>query len=897
MGSSPSPLSGSATPADPLSTVARFDRAWANGHAPNLGEFLPADVTGEARLNLLVALVRADLVRRWERPGTPPLLEWYCGKFPELGNPERLPIDLIVEEYAARLRRGERPSMLDYMDRFPNRDEVVPALEAVDPERTVDARARLDTLSNRSGDTQAMPPDPAAGLVEAVKRLGVLSQKQLDALRTGPRAPRELCEWMIRQNWITPFQAERLLDDGTGLVIGPYLILEPIGEGRAGKVFRAIHRTMRRVAAVKVLRHDDGSTADEPDPEAYRRFLKEIEAVGRLDNPHIVHTYDAGQHDGAFYLAMEYGGGTDLKRLVEKHGPLRVLHAVEYARQAAIGLQHAADNGLVHRDVKPGNLLLTRPSAEWPMGCIKLLDLGIARVHKTDPTDDRSHQSHLTEEGELIGTADYMSPEQAINARGVDVRSDLYSLGCTLYFLLTGKVPYPGGTPVQKSLRHARDPVPPVWKHREDVPLSVCRVVERLMAKKPDDRYPTATEAAAAMSVAVAELSMPAEDPFASIVAESSPVETCPATSKPVPVDTPASAPTAAGLGYWWWAIGGGGVVILGGLALLVSLLSPSPPARTEPDDLARPTTPEPPAFRGTGLLGTYYPAENFTGNSFTRVDPVVDFAWTTSRRVFPASDRLAVAWVGEVETVESGDYQFQTVTSDGVRLYVQGRKVIDVWRERVDGPQTSAKIRLPARTRVPLRFEFFNKGTRPIARLMWERPTRGDFDVILRQFLHPVPPAADSRVDFSDKQDQNGWSYVYRKVGGSGGPPEDGLLKWDNNTWRGPAENCFVTQDGIHPGDGIWTGRRWKARSNGHYRAFCTLAKLDTAGGDGVAGVVLVNGEERNRSRISHDNANGVTYTVELALKAGDAVDFLVDPMQNNGNDHTLFNVVIAAK
>lgn len=860
-------------------------------------EFLPPEVTGTARLDVLTALVRADLVRRWERPGTPPLLEWYCGKFPELGDPERLPIDLITEEYAARLRRGERPSMLDYMDRFPDRDELVPALEAVDPERTVDARARLDTLSNRSSDTQAMPPDPAAALVEAVQRLGVLSQKQLDAIRTGPRAPRELCEWMIRQKWITPFQAERLLDDGTGLLIGPYLILEPIGEGRAGKVFRAIHRTMRRVAAVKVLQHDDDSLADEPDPEAYRRFLKEIEAVGRLDNPHIIHTYDAGQHDGAFYLAMEYGGGTDLKRLVEKHGTLRVLHAVEYARQAAIGLQHAADNGLVHRDVKPANMLLTRPTAEWPMGCIKLLDLGIARVHKTDLNDERSYQSHLTEEGELIGTADYMSPEQAINARSVDVRSDLYSLGCTLFYMLTGKVPYPGGTPVQKSLRHTKDPIPQVWKFREDVPMSVCRVIEKLMAKKPDDRYQTATEAALAMSLSVAEMSMPAEDPFASIVEDAPSVEMCPTTSKPVPIDTPASAPTAAGLGYWWWAIGGSGLVILGGLFLLVRLLSAPPPVRTEPDELARPTTPEPPMFRGTGLLATYFPKEDFSGTPINRTDPVLDFTWTSSKRPFPNSERFSAVWVGEVETVESGEYQFQTVTSDGVRLYVQGRRVIEEWREHVNGPQATSKIRLPSRTRVPLRLEFFNKGSNATAKLMWERPTRGDFDVILRQFLYPIAPAADCRVEFSDKQGQNGWTYGYRKVGVNGVPPEDGQLKWDNNAWRGPFQHLSIAHEAVHPADGAWPYRRWTAKANGNYRAFCTLAKLDTGGGDGVAGVVLVNGEERNRSRISHDNATGVTYTVDLNLKAGDTVDFAVDPLQNNSNDNTLFNVVITAK
>jgi hypothetical protein len=399
------------------------------------------------------------------------------------------------------------------------------------------------------------------------------------------------------------------------------------------------------------------------------------------------------------------------------------------------------------------------------------------------------------------------------------------------------------------------------------------------------------------MSAAVAELSMPAEDPFASIVADAPPVETCPVTAKPVPIDTPASAPTAAGLGYWWWAIGGGGLVILGGLLLLARLLTAPPPGRTEPDDQVRPTAPEPPAFRGTGLLATYFPTDQFGGTPVTRVEPVVDIAWTPAKRPFPTTDPFSAVWLGEVETVESGDYQYQTVTSDGVRLYVQGRKVIDAWRERVDGPQTSAKIRLPARTRVPIRLELFNKGSNGFAKLMWARPTRGDFDVILRQFLHPVPPAADSRVDFSDKQGHNGWGYIYLKVGANGTPHEDELLKWDNNAWRGPGEHCVVNQEAIHSKKTAWAGRRWTAKVGGSYRVFCTLAKLDTGGGDGVAGLVLVNGEERSRSRVSHDNATGSAYTVDLTLKAGDTVDFVIDPLQNAANDSTLFNVVITAK
>ncbi len=889
MASSPTPLPGLASRPDHDEIVARFDAAWADGHAPRLEEFLDGSRSTTSRRKLLHQLVRADLIRRWERPGTPPLLEWYCGRYPELGAPEQLPTDLITEEYAARLRRGERPSVLDYLDRFPDREDLVPALDAVDPDRTVDARARLDTLSSRSGDTQSMPPAPAAGLIETIQRLGILLPKQADSLRHGPKAPRELCEWMIRQQWLTPYQGERLLDDGTGLVIGPYLILEPIGQGRTGKVYRALHRTMRRVAALKVLQPEEDHITDEPDPEAYKRFLKEIEAVGRLDNAHIIHTYDAGQHDGSFYLAMEYAGGTDLKRLVEKHGPMRVLNAVEYARQAAIGLQHAADAGLVHRDVKPANLLLTRPTVEWPMGCIKLLDLGIARVHKSDHS---SEQSQLTQEGALIGTADFMSPEQAINASGVDVRSDLYSLGCTLFFLLTGRVPYPGGTPVQKSIRHTRDPIPELWRFREDVPMSICKLIEKLMAKNPADRFHSATEAAKAMGNAVAELSMPAEDLFASIVQEAAATPPAPKSARESTAENPI-LPAATGIGWWWWVIGLGFAVILGGGIFLARLLFPGSPARSEIDEPTRPASADPPSVRGSGLLARYYPSDNFTGNPELRTDPVIDLSWNQFRRPFPKTDKFSVVWVGEIETIESGEYQFQTITDDGARLYIYGRKVIDDWKGKK--ANYSGKIRLPARNRVPVRLEYFNHGPDATAKLLWTRPTRTEADLIPRSQLYPVAPIADSRIDFSDKDGENGWSYFSRRF--ENGMVIDSPMVWENGRWKVPGPNhATITAETMHPGDGIWVFRRWSPKTAGIYRISITLAKLDPAG-DGTAGVVTLNGEDRWRYKLAPDNLTGTNHSLEMQLKPTDIVEFGLDPLQTSQNDTTLYNILITAK
>jgi serine/threonine-protein kinase len=195
--------------------------------------------------------------------------------------------------------------------------------------------------------------------------------------------------------------------------------------------------------ALKLIRKERLANAD-----AIRRFHREIRAAAQLSHPNIVAAHDADEVNGTHFFVMEYVEGTDLARLVKKHGPLGIADACEYVRQAGLGLQHAFEKGLVHRDIKPANLLLTRA------GVVKVLDMGLARLGYDG---DEEASSTMTREGSVMGTLDYIAPEQAIDSHCVDIRADIYSLGCTLYFLLTGRVPFPGGEAMQQLMKHRFD--------------------------------------------------------------------------------------------------------------------------------------------------------------------------------------------------------------------------------------------------------------------------------------------------------------------------------------------------------------------------------------------------------------------------------------------------------
>jgi len=332
-----------------------------------------------------------------------------------------------------------------------------------------------------------MISEPVATFVDSLRRSRLIESNRWIELESSVIVehvePRTLAEDLVDRSWLTPFQADQILR-GTGLplVLGPYTVLEPIGEGGMGRVYKARHRMMDRVVALKVIRE---ALLDQPD--AALRFDREIRSAARLSHPNIVTAHDAAREGSAHFLVMEYVEGIDLGQLVKDKGPLPSGLVCDYAIQAAHGLQHALDRGIIHRDIKPSNLRVTADGS-----LLKVLDLGLARLAIATPElAGETLSIELTGSGIYMGTADYLSPEQAMDARRADARSDVYSLGCTLYHLLAGRPPFPGGTPMEKLIRHREiDPVP-IRALRPDLPMGLDAVLRKMMAKRPDDRFPS----------------------------------------------------------------------------------------------------------------------------------------------------------------------------------------------------------------------------------------------------------------------------------------------------------------------------------------------------------------------------------------------------------------------
>lgn len=282
-----------------------------------------------------------------------------------------------------------------------------------------------------------------------------------------------------------------------------YRLLELLGAGGMGAVYKAEHRRMERQVALKVM-----SPHLMDRPEMVERFHREVKAAALLTHPNIVTAYDADQAGDAHFLIMEFVEGVNLAEKVQREGPLPIAPACAYIRQAALGLQHAFERGMVHRDVKPHNLMLT------PSGRVKILDFGLARFvremtlthsesesparEKTDPAETMA--SPLTETGTVLGTVDFIAPEQASNPSVADIRADIYSLGCTLYYLLTGHAPFPEGTARDKLIAHCEREPAPLTELRRDVPPALARVVERMVAKEASQRYQAPAEVAEALS-------------------------------------------------------------------------------------------------------------------------------------------------------------------------------------------------------------------------------------------------------------------------------------------------------------------------------------------------------------------------------------------------------------
>jgi serine/threonine protein kinase len=284
-----------------------------------------------------------------------------------------------------------------------------------------------------------------------------------------------------------------------------YQILEPLGRGGMGVVYQARHTRLDRLVALKVLPTDRMRR-----PEAVERFAREMRAVGKLDHPNIVRAFDAGEVDGKHFLVMELVDGIDLSALAARVGPMPIADACELIRQAAVGLDYAHRHGLIHRDVKPSNIILGRD------GVVKVLDLGLARlVDELPPSDQPSttgsnlppttspSSGNVTDANHTLGTPDYMAPEQLSDSRNVDGRNDIYSLGATLYRLLAGRPPYSGiryDTFAKKLQGLASDAPAPVTYHRRDLPTELVALLDRMLARNPADRPASPSDVAAALA-------------------------------------------------------------------------------------------------------------------------------------------------------------------------------------------------------------------------------------------------------------------------------------------------------------------------------------------------------------------------------------------------------------
>jgi serine/threonine protein kinase/CheY-like chemotaxis protein len=331
-------------------------------------------------------------------------------------------------------------------------------------------------------------------LLESIKASGLLSAEELARAAQGVADAQAnglpLVEGLIDSGVLTPFQAQAFCERRPGdLRIGNYDILARLGAGGMGTVFKARHRRMKRVVALKLL---SGQLAK--NESFVQRFQREVEMIARFTHPNIVIAYDADEAEVGHFLVMEFVDGQDLSSVLLNAGPMSLRDAVDCVVQAARGLAYAHSQGIIHRDIKPANLL--RDAA----GTVKVTDLGLARA------EGPPESGAITQAGSILGTVDYMPPEQAMGAADIDHRADIYSLGATLHFLLLDRPPYQGETLMATMFKHKMSPIPSLVQARPDVPVELDAIFARMMAKEPAQRYQTMAEVLTALEGIVAEL-------------------------------------------------------------------------------------------------------------------------------------------------------------------------------------------------------------------------------------------------------------------------------------------------------------------------------------------------------------------------------------------------------
>lgn len=341
-----------------------------------------------------------------------------------------------------------------------------------------------------------MPPgskDPANmnTFLDAIVRSGLLDSDQLQQeikhLSQEQRGDvQSLADQLIKRGKLSSFQAKKLMKGAFGgLLLGPYEVVAPIGKGGMGTVYLARDMNLQKLIALKILPPKKAKQNE----RMLMRFQRELEINQRVAHPHIAWTYQGGMIQGVFYIAMEFIPGKTLSRLVNDKGPLDVARLAQIAVEVCLGLHHAHTQGVIHRDLKPSNIMIT------PNNHAKVLDMGLALI--------KGEAGGLREviggQGYVVGSMDYIAPEQIKDAAGVDARADVYGLGCTFYYALTGRPPFPGGTAKEKMHRHRKEEHPPLRSLRSSIPEGFAAIIHKMMAKNPEDRYQSMKEVREAM--------------------------------------------------------------------------------------------------------------------------------------------------------------------------------------------------------------------------------------------------------------------------------------------------------------------------------------------------------------------------------------------------------------
>lgn len=396
----------------------------------------------------------------------PPRLELFLSAVPE-AEPSTFLRELLAVELECREKQGESPHLAEYRHRFPDHSETIQEVFAKRAANIGRGRPR-----EHSGTEILDEPDGFGGTAgPLVGEFSLVSEEiegldDIDSPSIAPAAG-------------PPNRYQPLVP---GTVLGNYTILGLISQGGMGAVYKAEHRLMGRTVALKMI-----SPNALRDAEAVQRFRRETMAMALLEHPNIVTAHDADQVGDIHILVMQYVDGDDLWTTVKRVGPLPLDMAVRCLMQTARGMEYAHREGVVHRDIKPANLVVARN------GVVKILDMGLARLENSllgaSPFD-----ANLTQAGNIMGTVDFMAPEQALDAKSADQRADIYSLGCTFYFLLTGQMLFAGDTVMKRMMAHRFEPVPSLHAVRSDVPEWLEAVFRKMTAKEAADRYPSMTK-------------------------------------------------------------------------------------------------------------------------------------------------------------------------------------------------------------------------------------------------------------------------------------------------------------------------------------------------------------------------------------------------------------------